>query len=95
MWPQPPIVPFIHSKPVVCPLVAALGYCADVGRCYQVYCFRALLGAVIAPCFTPQPVLRQRLDGHLVDHVVGQILDKETNSEKSWDVTSIGEYAEY
>jgi len=43
---------------------------------YQVDGLGAPLAAVVAPRLAPQPLLRQRLDGHLVDHVVGQILRK-------------------
>ncbi len=51
--------------------------------CYQVYRLGALLGAVVTPGLTPQPLLRQRLDGHLVDHVVGQILKETADNETS------------
>ena len=34
------------------------------------------LASFTAPGLTPQPLLGQGLDGHLVDHVVGQVLVK-------------------
>lgn len=46
-------------------------------RSYQVYRLGAFLGAVVTPGLTPEPLLRQRLDGDLMDHVVGQILKAE------------------
>ena len=41
---------------------------------YQVDGLGLLLGAVVTPGLTPQPLLGEGLDGHLVDHVVGQVL---------------------
>ena len=38
-------------------------------------CVRLLL--VTAPCFAPQPLLRQRLDADLVNHVVRQVLTQQ------------------
>jgi hypothetical protein len=40
----------------------------------QVDRFGLTLRRVVTPRFAPQPFLWQRLDWHLVDHVVGQIL---------------------
>ena len=64
-------------------VVVPFGYDADGGVEFglfghgivaQVDGFGLLLGDVVAPRLTPEPLLRQRLDGHLVDHVVGKIL---------------------
>lgn len=41
---------------------------------YQVYRLGAFLGVVVTPGLAPEPLLRQRLNGDLVNHVVGQIL---------------------
>lgn len=43
---------------------------------HQIYRLGFLLGAVVTPGLAPQPLLRQRLYGDLVDHVVGEILRK-------------------
>lgn len=42
---------------------------------HQVYRLGAFLGVVVTPGLTPEPVLRQRLDGDLMNHVVGQVLE--------------------
>lgn len=44
---------------------------------YQVYRLGAFFGVVVTPGLTPEPLLRQRLDGDLMNHVVGQILKRE------------------
>ena len=44
------------------------------GETHQVDGFGVLFGGVVAPGLAPEPLLRQRLDAHLVDHVVGQVL---------------------
>lgn len=41
---------------------------------HQVNNFGSLLGLIITPRLTPQPVLREGLDAHLMDHVVGEVL---------------------
>ena len=41
---------------------------------HQVNSLGSWLAGLAAPGLTPQPLLRQALDGHLVDHVVGQVL---------------------
>lgn len=41
---------------------------------HQIDSLGLLLGHVVTPGLTPQPLLRQGFDGHLVDHVVGEIL---------------------
>lgn len=56
---------------MILPVSAALSYCSGT---HQVYRLGRGLGGVVAPRLTPQPLLRQGLDGHLVDHVVGQVL---------------------
>lgn len=43
-------------------------------RPYQVDGLRVLLGRIVAPRLAPKPLLRQTFDGHLVDHVVRQVL---------------------
>lgn len=42
---------------------------------HQVYRLGTFLGVVVAPGLTPEPLLWEGLDGHLVNHVVGQILE--------------------
>lgn len=44
---------------------------------HQVYGFSCDFRGVIAPGLTPQPLLWERLDGHLVDHVVGEVLKRD------------------
>lgn len=41
---------------------------------HQVYGFSSDFRGVVAPGLTPQPLLWERLNGHLVDHVVGEVL---------------------
>ncbi|KAH3810720.1 hypothetical protein DPMN_139117 [Dreissena polymorpha] len=41
---------------------------------YQVNSFGLWLGLIATPGLTPEPLLGQGLDGHLMDHVVGQVL---------------------
>lgn len=41
---------------------------------HQIYGFSSAFGGVVAPGLAPQPLLGERLDGHLVDHVVGEVL---------------------
>lgn len=41
---------------------------------YQINSLGLLLGHIVTPGLTPQPLLGEGLDGYLVDHVVGQIL---------------------
>ena len=43
---------------------------------YQVNSFSSALRCIITPCFTPQPLLREGPDRHLMDHVVRQVLNK-------------------
>lgn len=44
---------------------------------HQIYGFSSAFGGVVAPGLAPQPLLGERLDGHLVDHVVGEVLKTE------------------
>lgn len=41
---------------------------------YQVDGLGPLLRGIITPRLTPKPLLRERFDWHLMDHVIGQIL---------------------
>lgn len=46
----------------------------ELYRTYEIDGFCSLLWGIIAPCFTPQPLLREWFNWHLVYHVVWQIL---------------------
>lgn len=52
---------------------------------HQIYGFSSAFGGVVAPGLAPQPLLGERLDGHLVDHVVGEVLKNRWQSEKKAD----------
>lgn len=47
-------------------------------KTHQVDDLGSLLGLIVTPGLTPQPVLRQRLDPHLMHHVIGKILERES-----------------
>lgn len=49
---------------------------------HQVYGFSSDFRGVVAPGLTPQPLLWERLDGHLVDHVVGEVLQTDGKLRK-------------
>lgn len=49
---------------------------------HQVYGFSSDFRGVITPGLTPQPLLWEGLDGHLVDHVVGEVLKTDTKMRK-------------
>lgn len=49
-------------------------YTNEIIGTHQINCFGSLFGFIITPSFTPQPVLRKRFNGNLVNHVIGKIL---------------------
>lgn len=49
---------------------------------HQVYGFSSGFRGVVTPGLAPQPLLWKRLDGHLVDHVVREVLKKGKKTEK-------------
>lgn len=56
------------------------------GQCvcvtHQIYGFSSAFGGVVTPGLAPQPLLGERLDGHLVDHVVGEVLKTDSRLRK-------------
>lgn len=51
-----------------------LSYPSPLYCTHQIDGLGGLLAAIVTPCLAPQPLLRERLDPHLVDHVVRQVL---------------------
>ena len=54
---------------------------------YQINGLCTCLLSITTPRFTPEPLLRQRHDGNLVDHVVWQVLVSATHKALSTDYT--------
>lgn len=58
------------------PDIAPLFNRSNCSETYQVYSLCCDFGGVVTPRLTPQPLLWKRLDDHLVDHVVREVLKK-------------------
>lgn len=69
-------IPFVKQKGFLSEYFLTCLYTNENTDTHQINCFGSLFGVIITPGFTPQPVLRKRLNGNLVNHIIGKILQK-------------------